>query len=106
MAWFMSGSSRGMMDSHSFNCAASSITKTSRGSMATVCSLKELEAVENINDDACKQNSLIDSSVTASGRSRPPSETLRVLNRERHSVLLWCNEYSAALTTTDSKELS
>jgi len=74
-AWFISGSSRGMIDSHSFNCAASSITKMSSGLISRECSIKEPEAVDNINDAVCKQNSLIDFSVTTSGSFCLPSET-------------------------------
>ena len=76
-----------MIDSHSFNWAASSIARKFNGSMAMKCSLKDLDAVENISEDVWKQNSAIDRMFKEVGRLTLDRELLRDFKMERHSFL-------------------
>ncbi|MCI21308.1 hypothetical protein A2U01_0042474, partial [Trifolium medium] len=103
IAWWRPGSCNGMTDSHSFSCAASSITRNCTGVIPSAKSLVELDAVQKIRRAFIKQNFSIpylsvrsgSKIVSRSDLSKQRQSSLLMFNLPRQSKMLSTSAWSS-----------
>lgn len=89
IACFISARCIGITDSHSFNCAASSITKAFNGSNDFECNLNELETVQKNSEAFWKQKSTMVPLFVVCGRPSKSKDCWRDFNTTMQSFLVF-----------------